>query len=108
MFLYCRRFSKRGINQMLLIAVSSSDSDITFSTFERYDLPAPPNGIEAEVNDGLILKFEDEEEAVTYADQLEMLSNGLNDKSLPQYMAIGDMIMAIRNDKFVMNYNEEN
>ncbi len=93
---------------MLLIAIPSSNSDITFSTFERYELPAPPNGVDAEVNDDLILKFEDEEEAITYANQLEMLSNGLNDKSSPQYLAIGDMIMAIRNDKFVMNYNEEN
>jgi hypothetical protein len=94
---------------MLRITVPSSGSDLTFSTFEKYGLPAPPNGVDAEVNDDLVLKFEDEEEAVTYAEQLEMLSNGLNDKSMPQYLAIGDMIMAIRNDEFVMNYyNEEN
>ncbi|GAC1301820.1 MAG: hypothetical protein NVSMB24_05300 [Mucilaginibacter sp.] len=93
---------------MLRIAIPSSDSDLTFSTFEKYGLPAPPNGVDAEVNDNLVLKFEDEAEAITYAERLEMLSNGLNDKSSPQYRAIGDMIMAIRNDEFVVNYNEEN
>lgn len=90
---------------MLRIVVpSNTSSQLTFSTFERYGLPAPPNGVDAEINEDVVLNFEDEEEAITYANQLEILSNGLNDKSSPQNIAIGDMIMAIRNDEFIQNY----
>jgi hypothetical protein len=90
---------------MLRITVpSGSASGLSFSTFERYGLPAPLSGVDAEINDDLVLKFEDEEEAVRYADQLENLSNKLNDKSTPQYAAINDLIMAIRNDEFIQSY----
>jgi hypothetical protein len=94
---------------MLNITVpSATDSRLKFSTFERYGLPAPRNGVQAEVNDDLILRFEDEEDAFIYAGQLENLSLGLDDKSSPQNLAIGDMIMAIRGDQFVQSYMEEN
>ena len=83
---------------------STGPSELTFSTFERFGLPAPPNGVNEEINDDVILNFEDEEEAITYAEQLENLSNGLNDKSSPQNLAIWDIIMAIRNDEFVQSY----
>jgi hypothetical protein len=90
---------------MLRITVSpGTSSGLSFSTFERYGLPAPSSGADAEINDDLVLKFENEEEAITYADQLENLSNELNDKSTPQYTAISDMIMAIRNDEFIQSY----
>ena len=73
---------------MLHITIpSNSRSNLNFSTFEEYQLPAPPNGIDAEINNDVILKFEDEEEAISYAEQLEDLSNELNDKSSPQYQA---------------------
>ena len=90
---------------MLHITIpSNSRSDLNFSIFEEYQLPAPPNGIDAEINNDVILKFEDEEEAISYAEELEDLSNELNDKSSPQYIAISDVIMAIRNDEFVQSY----
>jgi hypothetical protein len=92
------------MNMLRIVVPSNTSSQLTFSTFERYGLPAPPNGVDAEINDDVVLNFEDEEEAITYADQLEILSNGLNDKSSPQNIAIGDMIMAIRNDEFIQNY----
>ncbi len=92
---------------MLRITIpSTGKSQLTFTTFERYNLPAPPSGANAEINDDLILQFEDEQEAITYAEQLENLSNGLDDKSSPQNIAIGDMIVAIWNDEFVKAYNE--
>ena len=69
-------------------------------------MPAPLDGVDAEINNNVILKFEDEAEAVVYAEQLENLSNELNDKSSPQNIAIGDIIMAIRNDEFVQAYLE--
>jgi len=91
---------------MLQITVPSQGSaQLTFSTFERYGLPAPPNGVDAEINGNLVLKFEDEEEAIVFSEQLEDLSDGLNDKSSPQNLAIGDIIMAIRNDEFVQSYS---
>ncbi|MDB5009015.1 MAG: hypothetical protein JWQ84_3207 [Mucilaginibacter sp.] len=91
---------------MLRIAIpSNSGSNINFSTFEQYELPAPPDGVDAEINNDLILKFEDEEEAITYADQLENLSAGLKDKNTPQYIAISDIITAIRNDEFIQSYS---
>jgi hypothetical protein len=90
---------------MLYINVSSnSNSNLNFSTFEEYELPAPPNGVDAEINNDIVLKFDDEEDAIIYAEQLENLSNGLNDKQSPQYIAISDIIMAIRNDEFVQSY----
>jgi len=90
---------------MLRITVRpGTSSGLSFSTFERYGLPAPTDGVDAEINDDLVLKFEDEQDAIAYADQLETLSNELNDKSTPQYGAINDMIMAIRNDEFIQSY----
>ncbi len=92
---------------MLRITIpSTGKSQLTFTTFERYDLPAPSSGVDAEINDDLILQFEDEQEAVNYAEQLENLSNSLDDKSSPQNIAVGDMIIAIWNDEFVKAYTE--
>jgi hypothetical protein len=89
---------------MLRITISSES--LNFNKFEEYQLPAPISGVDAEINNDVILMFEDEEEAITYADQLEELSNELDDKSSPQYVAIGDIIMAIRNDEFIQSYTQ--
>jgi hypothetical protein len=94
---------------MLNITVpSDGSSQLTFAAFERYDLPAPPSGVDAEINNDVILKFESEEEAVNYAGQLEDLSSGLNDKSSIENIAINDIILAIRNDEFVQSYLQNN
>ena len=87
-----------------IIVPSNGPSNLNFSTFETYGLPAPVNGADAEINNDVILKFEDEQEAINYSDQLENLANELNDKSSPAYLAIGDMISAIRSDEFVQSY----
>lgn len=90
---------------MLYITVPQNNNiNLSFSSFEQFGLPAPPNGVDAEVNNDLILKFASEEEAITYAEQLVNLSNQLDDKDTPQYQAINDMIMAIRNDEFIQSY----
>ena len=92
---------------MLRITIlPTGKSQLTFATFERYGLPGPPNGADAEINDDLILKFEDEQDAMAYAEQLQNLSNELDDKSSPQNIAISDIVMTIRNDEFVKAYNE--
>ncbi len=90
---------------MLRITIlPTSNSSLNFTTFEDYQLPAPPDGVEAEINNNVVLKFEDEEEAIIYAEQLENLSNELDDKNSEQYKAISDVIMAIRNDEFIQSY----
>ena len=90
---------------MLRITIlPTSNLSLNFTTFEDYQLPAPSDGVEAEINNNVVLKFEDEEEAIIYAEQLENLSNELNDKNSEQYKAISDVIMAIRNDEFIQSY----
>jgi hypothetical protein len=94
---------------MLNITVpSNGPSNLTFSSFERYGIPAPLSGVDAEINDDVILKFEDEDEAITYAEQLENMANEINDKSTTQYLAINDIIVAIWNDEFVQGYSKLN
>jgi hypothetical protein len=94
---------------MLNINVPSTGrSGITFSLFERYEIPAPLSGVTDEGDDHLILKFEDEEEAVTYAEQLENMANEINDKSTTQYLAVSDIIAAIWDDEFVQSFIREN
>ncbi|TWJ04873.1 hypothetical protein JN11_00596 [Mucilaginibacter frigoritolerans] len=91
---------------MLRINVpSNTTSQVNFSTFEILQLPVPPNGVEAEINNDLILQFEDEEEAIAYADELEALSYQLTDKTEPRYLVVNDIIMAIRNDEFIQSYS---
>ncbi|MDR3693699.1 hypothetical protein [Mucilaginibacter sp.] len=93
---------------MLNITVpSDGPSKLTFSLFESYDIPAPVGGADAEINNDLILKFEDEEEAITYAEQLENLANELNDKTTTQYLSINDIIVAIWNDEFIQSYQSK-
>ena len=90
---------------MLLINVTSAENlPLKFTDFKQYGLPEPSNGIDAEINGDLILKFEDEDEAVDYIGQLEDLSSELNNKSSVQNIAINGIILAIRNDEFVQSY----
>jgi len=95
-------------NIMLNIVVpSNGQSGLTFSLFERYGIPAPTSGIEPEINDDLVLKFENEEEAVIYAQQMQNMAEEINDKSTTQYWAINDIIVAIRSDEFVQDFISE-
>jgi len=92
---------------MLRITVPTNTGPmLSFSDFENYELPAPPNGVDAEINNDAILKFEDEEEAITYADELMAMADEINDKNTPQYSAINDIIVAIKNDEFVRSFTQ--
>jgi len=92
---------------MLNITVpSDGPSNLTFTSFESYDIPAPVSGVDAEINNNVILKFEDEGEAIAYAGQLENLAEGINDKTTTQYLSINDIIVAIWNDEFVQSYSK--
>jgi hypothetical protein len=93
---------------MLKIAVPSNmPSGLTFSLFERYGIPGPVSGIEEEINDDLVLKFENEEEAVIYARQLENMADEINDKTTTLYLAINDIIVTIKSDEFVKDFTRE-
>lgn len=92
---------------MLKIVVQpDGPSKLDLSLFERLDIAAPGNGVEAEADDDLVLRFEDEEDAIEYADMLQVLSDQLNDKTTTQYLAINDIIAAIRNDRFVQDFTK--
>ena len=91
---------------MLNITIQPDDNtNLTFAAFEQYEIPAPTGGADVEGDNHLLLKFDDEEDAITYAEQLENLSNQLDNKDTPQYRAINDIIMSIRNDEFVQSYS---
>lgn len=90
---------------MLRITIpSTGQSQLTFSSFENEDLPKPPNGIDEEINDDVILRFEDEQEAIDYADQLKDISVSIDDDTSPLKLALNDIIVAIENDEFVQAY----
>ena len=90
-----------------IVVPSNGQSGLTFSIFERYGIPAPTSGAEPEINDDLVLKFKNEEEAVIYAQQLQNMAEEINDKNTTQYSAINDIIVAIRSDEFVQDFMSE-
>jgi hypothetical protein len=56
-----------------------------------------PDGIDSEVNNSLVLLFDDEEKALEYTNQLRQLSGS-------QKKAGNEIIAAIENDEFVSTY----
>jgi hypothetical protein len=91
---------------MLRITIDpNGPANLNFANFQRLELPGPIDGVDEEINGDLILKFEDEAEAVAYFELLENLSLDLKDKSSVENLAIGEIIIAIRNDEFVKSYS---
>jgi len=59
---------------MLRIRIpSNGPSKINFSSFMNYLLPVPPKGIDSEANNNAVLLFDNEQEAISYADRLKQL-----------------------------------
>ena len=93
---------------MLKIVVPTDGlSKLDLALFERLDIMPPANGVEAEGDDDLVLRFDDEQDAVLYADQLQLLADQVNDKTAVQYLAMSDIITAIQNDRFVQDFTRE-
>ncbi|HEY0245792.1 MAG TPA: hypothetical protein VGC01_09530 [Mucilaginibacter sp.] len=89
---------------MLRINIPSTGSgQLTFSSFENENLPKPPNGIDEETGN-VVMLFDDEEQAVNYADELEDVSSAIDDNESPLKLAINDIIVAIKSDEFVQSY----
>ncbi len=89
---------------MLSISIPSNGrTELTFSRLANYDIPAPPNGFSPEVNDDAVMHFEDEQQAVDYAHELDAFSNAL-DRESEEYKIVGDIIKAVGDDKFVQEF----
>ena len=78
---------------------------ITFADFKNYRLPIPSKGIKAKDNNETELLFDNEYEAVVYADQLEEIVTTVS-KSSPLKNILRDTVTAIRNDDTIRNYVE--
>jgi hypothetical protein len=90
---------------MLRIEIPADEySGLTFSKLERFNLPEPANGFDSEINDNIILSFDDEQQAIDYTHDLDTYAESLSDHSSPEYLAATEIIKAISNDAFVRSY----
>lgn len=90
---------------MLRIDIHSNGaSNLTFTELEKYNIPAPPDGFDSEINNDVIIKFDDEQEAIDYAHNLDAYAESIKDHSSQEYLIIVDIIKAISDDEFVRAY----
>jgi hypothetical protein len=82
---------------------SDGESGLTFSELEKYNIPVPPNGFKSEINNDVVMQFEDEQQAIDYAHELDAYSNSINSES-QEYLIVSDIIKAIGDDEFVQAY----
>jgi hypothetical protein len=89
---------------MLRIDIPSDGlSKLTFTELEKYEIPAPPNGFNAEINNDVLLQFDDEQQAIDYAHDLDEYAYSIKHDSV-EYVIISDIIKAISDDEFVQAY----
>lgn len=84
---------------------STGPARVTFADFRKYRLPLPSRGVKAHQKKDTELLFDNEDEAVIYADQLEEIVSNVS-KSSPLRSILRDMVTAIRNDDSIRNYLE--
>lgn len=93
---------------MLRIEVpSEGPSGLTFSKIKQFDIPAPRDGFLNEVDDNLVLQFEDEQEAIDYSLEIDRYAESLKDHRSEEYSIIGNIITAISEDEFVRAYIQD-
>jgi len=61
---------------------ADSGSGVTFTELEKYEIPTPLSGFNPEVNDTVIMQFEDEQEAIDYAHDLDEFAEALTEREL--------------------------
>jgi hypothetical protein len=89
---------------MLIIEISSDGrSPVTFNDLEKHNIPTPPNGFDSEINNNIIMRFDDEQQAIDYSYTLESYANALDNKSA-EYRIAARIIKAISDDEFVRAY----
>ncbi|MDO3625090.1 hypothetical protein [Mucilaginibacter sp. BT774] len=92
---------------MLVIEISSDGrSPITLAELNKYDIPTPPDGFDSEINNDVIMKFEDEQEAIDYSYELDSYANTIDNKS-EEYRIITEIVKAISEDEFIQNYIQD-
>ena len=90
---------------MLSITIPKwSKIPLTFRDFLNHHLPIPSKGVKSQNSDTVLL-FDNEYEAVVYADHLEEIVVNVS-KSSPLRNTLSDMATAIRNDDQIRNYLE--
>ncbi|WP_426667108.1 hypothetical protein ACPPVU_13870 [Mucilaginibacter sp. McL0603] len=82
---------------------SNGASGLTFNQLEKYNIPAPPNGFSSEINNNVIIHFDDEQQAIDYAHDLDEYSNSIESES-QEFNIIADIIKAVGDDEFVQAY----
>lgn len=85
---------------------SDGPSGLDFTKLEQLNLPAPVNGFDQEINNDVILSFEDEQEAIDYAYELNMHLQSINDHNSAEYKATTAILRAISDDEFVQSYRK--
>lgn len=91
---------------MLRISIPpTTPTPITRADFENYHLPIPSNGLSEQGNSDAVLLFNNEDEAVVYADQLEEIVSTVS-KTSPLKNILRDLVTTIRNDDSIRNYLE--
>jgi hypothetical protein len=78
---------------------------LTSADFKNYHLPIPSKGVKALKNNETILLFDNEYDAIVYADQLEEIVTTVS-KSSPLKNPLRDLVTTIRNDDTIRNYLE--
>ena len=78
---------------------------ITSEDFKNYHLPMPSKGVKAIGGKDTILQFDNEFEAVVYADKLEEIVTTVS-KTSPVKNILRDLATTIRNDDSIRNYLE--
>jgi hypothetical protein len=92
---------------MLRIAVPSTEqSGLTFNSFEKFSVPPPPNGVDAEINNEVVLLFDDEQQAIDYADSLFEVGTNLDNDKTPQKLIVNDIVGAIYNNDFIKSFRD--
>jgi hypothetical protein len=92
---------------MLVIELSSDgQSPFTLTKLNKYNIPAPPNGFDSEINNAIIMKFDDEQDAINYSYELDSYANTIDNKS-EEYRIITAIVKAISEDDFVQHYIQD-
>jgi hypothetical protein len=89
---------------MLVIEISSDGrSPLTLSELYSYNIPVPPDGFGSEINNTVVMKFDDEQDAIDYSYELDSYANEIESSS-EEYHIINLLIKAISEDGFVQSY----
>lgn len=83
---------------------SDGHARLTFAELQKYELPAPPFGFDTEIHDAVVIQFEDEQQAIDYAHELDEYAESIRDQNSAETRVVSDIIKAISDDEFVQAY----